>query len=192
MGNDGVHQIDVARWGLGVETHPTSVAGLGGKYFFDDDQEFPDTQTVAFEYALPGGRKKQLIYEQRIWSPVAMEGEQNGNAFYGSRGTMHLGRGGFQITDARGEKGPIRSGKIGLPPHHSNFLDCIRGGGTPNADIEINHLSSSLCHFGNIAARLGRSLKIDPAKEEILGDAEASALLKRTYREGHWATPKGV
>jgi hypothetical protein len=45
------------------------VCALGGKYFFDDDQQFPDTQTVIFEYDLDGGRRKQLIYEQRIWAP---------------------------------------------------------------------------------------------------------------------------
>ena len=73
MGNDGVHDIDYARWGLGVETHPTRVSAVGGKYFFDDDQQFPDTQQVAFEYrrgdGKPGGRQRRmLIYEQRLWS----------------------------------------------------------------------------------------------------------------------------
>ena len=55
MGNDGVHDIDYTRWGLGVDTHPTKVSAIGGKFFFDDDQEFPDTQQVTFEY--PGDGK---------------------------------------------------------------------------------------------------------------------------------------
>src|SRR5687767_7362390 len=76
MGNDGVHDIDVARWGLGVETHPSAIAALGGKYFFDDDQQFPDTQYVVFEYHGDGRRKKQLIFEQRIWSPYVQEGHE--------------------------------------------------------------------------------------------------------------------
>ena len=192
LGNDGVHQVDVARWGLGVDTHPTRVASLGGKYFFDDDQEFPDTHTAIFEYAGPDGRKKQLIYEQRIWSPYSQEGEDNGNAYYGTKGMLLLGRGGWQIFGEKNEPGPSGKGGVSLPPHHSNFLDCIRSGGTPAADIAINHLSSSLCHLGNIAARVGRTLRFDPDKEQVLGDDEANSLLKRTYREGHWAVPKGV
>jgi predicted dehydrogenase len=91
MGNDGVHDLDIGRWGLGVETHPSTIAALGGKYFFDDDQQFPDTQTVIFEY--PGERKKQLIFEQRIWSPYVQEGHENGNAFYGTKGMLILGKG---------------------------------------------------------------------------------------------------
>ena len=69
MGNDGVHDIDYTRWGLGVETHPSKIVGLGGKFQFDDDQEFPDTQQVTFEYPGDGkpGSQKMLIYEQRLW-----------------------------------------------------------------------------------------------------------------------------
>jgi predicted dehydrogenase len=62
MGNDGVHDLDIARWGLGVETHPSRIAALGGKSFFDDDQQFPDTKYVIFEYGTAAaGRAKQLI-----------------------------------------------------------------------------------------------------------------------------------
>jgi hypothetical protein len=71
-------------------------------------------------------------------------------------------------------------------------LECIRSGGTPRADIGINHLSSTLCHLGNIATRVGRTLRFDPEREEIIGDEEASRLLRRTYREGHWAAPRGA
>src|SRR6185295_9465077 len=94
MGNDGVHDLDVARWGLGVDTHPSTITALGGKYFFDDDQEFPDTQTVIFEWPSVGkdGRKKQMIFEQRIWTPYKMEGYENGDAFYGTRGMIILGK----------------------------------------------------------------------------------------------------
>jgi len=191
MGNDGVHQVDVARWGLGVDTHPTSVAALGGKYFFDDDQEFPDTQYVIFEFA-SNGKKKQLVYEQRIWSPYSQEGEDNGDVFYGTKGMMHLGRGGWQVYGNRNEPGPGGKGNVSLPPHHTNFLECIRAGGKPAADIEINHPSSALCHLGNIASRLGRSFRFDPEKEQVVGDEEANRLVRRTYRDGHWAAPKGV
>ena len=111
MGNDGVHDLDIACWGLGVTTHPTSVAAVGGKYFFDDDQQFPDTQYVVFEYAGPGiDGKRQLIFEQRIWSPYVQEGYENGNAFYGTEGMMLLGkRGGSRISvraTSRSRKSP--------------------------------------------------------------------------------------
>lgn len=199
MGNDGVHEIDYARWGLGVETHPSSVVALGGKYFFDDDQQFPDTQTVAFEYPDEGlpmgaGRKRMLIYEQRIWSPNPPFDVDGGAEFYGTKGRMFLSkRGKIEILDQRNRR---IEAKPEDPPkllgHQEDFLEAIKTGRRPNAEIEIGHLSSTLSHLGNIATRLGRSLRFDPQKEEIIGDEEARALIRRQYREGHWAVPKGV
>ncbi|HEY0981425.1 Gfo/Idh/MocA family protein [Schlesneria sp.] len=192
IGNDGVHDIDIARWGLGVTTHPSRIAALGGKCFFDDDQQHADTQYVAFEYpgASRSGRPQQLVYEQRIWSPYVQEGFENGNAFFGTSGMMIMGKSGrFRLT---GPKNKLIEESSGAGPdlaaHHQNFLDCIRTGKRPNADIEINHLSTSLCHLANIATRTGRVLNFDPATETIRDDAEASQLLSREYRE-HWAKP---
>jgi hypothetical protein len=85
----------------------------------------------------------------------------------------------------------IKAPGVDLAAHHENFLACIRGGGRPNADIETHHHSSVLCHLGNLAARIGRSLTFDPASEQISNDPEAAAFLGREYRE-HWATPKAV
>jgi predicted dehydrogenase len=195
MGNDGVHDIDVARWGLGVQTHPSRISALGGKYFFDDDQQFPDTQYVVFEYAgdSKSGKRKQLIFEQRLWSPYVQEGHENGNAFYGTQGMMILGRhSGWQLFGPRNELKEKASGGGKDIEHHRNFLECIRGGKKPNADVEIGHLSASLCHLGNIATRTGRTLNFDPAGEKIIGDEEANRLVSRTYRKEHWAVPKGV
>lgn len=195
MGNDGVHDLDIGRWGLGVETHPSTVAALGGKYFFDDDQQFPDTQTVVFEYAAGENskRKKQLIFEQRIWSPYVQEGYENGNAFYGTKGMLILGKGGgWQIFGPRNEPGEKMTGSVNGLAHHRDFLACLKSGARPNADIEIGHLSASLCHLGNIATRAGRVLHFDPQTEQIIGDEEANKLVRRTYREGHWGVPKGV
>jgi predicted dehydrogenase len=195
MGNDGVHDIDLARWGLGVTTHPHTVAAVGGKYFFDDDQQFPDTQYIVFEYQDDKAKrkKKQLIYEHRIWSPYVQEGHENGNAFYGTKGMLILGKGSGWV--AYGERNkPIKQmkGSPDLPGHHANFVACIRDGKAPAASAEVGHLSAALCHLGNIACRVGRQLKFDPVKEVIVGDSEANALVKRKYREGHWAVPKGV
>ena len=196
MGNDGVHDIDIARWGLGVERHPDKIMAMGGKYFFDDDQQFPDTQYVLFQYneraarqegRVKPGQTKQLIFEQRIWSPYVQEGYENGNAFYGTKGMLVLGKGkGFQLFGPRNELREKVDGSVNGGAHHRNFLECIRSGKKPNADIEIGHLSASLCHLGNIATRTGRGLQFDPEKEQMIGDSEANGMLKREYRQ-HWA-----
>jgi hypothetical protein len=83
------------------------------------------------------------------------------------------------------------SGSPDLRAHHDDFFRCIREGSTPNADIEIGHLSSSLCHLGNIATRVGRVLEFDPKREQIIGDDEANALVTRKYSD-HWGRPNGV
>lgn len=196
FGNDGVHDIDIARWGLGVETHPHRIHGMGNKLFFDDDQEWPDTLYCGFEYDLAGGGKRQLIYEQRIWSPYMQEGHENGCAWYGTEGMIVGGKAkGWQIFGPKNQLIEVLTvGGADLAAHHENFLSCIRDGGDGgglNAGIVTNHLSSALCHLGNIAARTGRTLNFDPEKETFAGDDEAAKLLRRDYRD-HWAAPKGV
>jgi predicted dehydrogenase len=193
IGNDGVHDIDVACWGLGVKTHPSRIACLGGKSFFDDDQQFPDTQYVVFEYpdAAGPGRAKQLIFEQRIWSPYVQEGYENGAAFYGTKGMMVIGHSvGWTLYGSKNKKIAERTGPADVPAHHQNFLDCIRDAKVPNADVMIGHRSAALVHLANIGARVGRVLHFDPHAETIVGDSEANALLSRHYREGHWAAPR--
>ena len=195
MGNDGVHDIDIARWGLGVEEHPTAISAIGGKYFFDDDQQFPDTQYVSFEYPGNGktGSQRQLIFESRIWSPYVQEGYENGNAFYGTEGMMILGKAGGWEVYGPGNKliQKMRAAERG-PAHIRNFLDCAKQGREPTADVEIGHLSATLCHLGNIATRVGRVVRFDSKTEQIRDDPEAAKLLRRDYREGHWAMPVGV
>lgn len=195
-GNDGVHDIDIARWGLGVNTHPSTISALGGKNFFHDDQQFPDTMYCAFEYPGAGsnGASKQLIYEHRIWSPYVQEGHENGNAFYGTKGMLILGKGsGWQMFGPKNKLIEEMKGRFDLPSHQQNFLDCIRSGNLPNADIAEGHLSASLAHLGNIAIRTGKMFHFDPSKEVVLDSPEANKLIRRTYREGgHWAIPKGV
>ncbi len=195
MGNDGVHDIDYTRWGLGVDTHPTKVAAAGGKFQFDDDQEFPDTQQVTFEYPGDGavGQRRLLIYEQRLWSTNYPHNVDSGAEFYGTKGQMFLSRRGKVEVLADSNK-PM---EITIPregqndaAHVRNFCDAIRTGTKLNADALTGHLSTSLCHLGNIATRLGRSLTFDPQKEQIVGDEEANALVLRPYRD-HWGTPRG-
>ena len=195
IGNDGVHGIDIARWGLGIETHPSFVSGYGSKMFFDDDQEFPDTYSIAFEY--PGdsrvGSRRVLIYEQRDWSPYRQDKEKNSLFFYGTEGMMTMGSSGIRVLGK--DNHPIqREGYVVEDEDHQrDFIDALRSSGRrPNADIEIGHLSSALPHLGNIVARIGRSIRFDPDQEAIIGDEEAERLLSRRYREGHWAVPSSV
>ncbi len=194
IGNDGVHDIDVACWGLGADSHPARIACLGGKHFFDDDQQFPDTQYAVFEYPAEGkrGKKKQLIFEQRTWSPYVQEGYENGVAFYGTQGMLIIGHSvGWKLYGPRNKLMAERTGPCDLAAHHQNFLDCIRGQQHElNADCTAGHLSAALVHLANIAARVGRVLRFDPQNERILDDGEAAALTGRKYRDGHWAVPK--
>jgi predicted dehydrogenase len=225
MGNEGVHELDYARWGLGIETHPTRISGLGGKLFFQDDQQFPDTQQIVFEYAGEGNDaansglsataslreerqrgelaaadadrpprdKRMLIWEMRIWSTNYPYNVDNGVEFYGTKGRMLLTkRGKVEVfgQDNKRIQAELKSKQAALLPHQLEFLDAVRNDRKPNADIEIGHLSTSLCHLGNIATRVGRTLEFDPQSEQILGDEAANRMLTRAYRKGgHWAIP---
>lgn len=196
IGNDGVHDIDVALWGLGVTTHPSKVTCLSGKYVFDDDQEWPDTQYAVFEYAptTKGGRPRQLIYEQRIWSPYVQEDYENGAAFYGTKGMLIIGHSvGWKLYGPKNKLIAEKKGGADLKAHHDNFLGCVRGEQKHlAADVMAGHLAASICHLANIAGTVGRVLHFDPQKEQILNDAEAAPMVKRRYRESHWGTPRGA
>jgi len=194
VGNDGTHELDYARWGLGVDTLPARVAGLGGKYAFDDDQEFPDTATLVFEYPGDGsvGHRRQLLFEMRLWSGDYPHNCDSGVEFHGTDGMLFVSkRGKLELLDGRNKRveiaplaEPLVSGS-----HQADFVAAIREGRRPRADIEEAVRSVALVHLGNIAVRLERSLKIDPVAGRITGDDEANALLGRTYRPGHWAVP---
>jgi len=191
MGNDGVHQLDMARWALGVNM-PERISGMGRKLFFDDDQQTPDTMNITYDF-----KDKTLMFEMRIWNPYGMEGQENGVAVYGSTGMVHIGRWnrhwGYKVYDEKGNLAADESKHEDNTDtfHARNFLDCVKSRKTPNAEIEIGHTSTVLCHLGNIVARTGRALKFDPNTGTIAGDAEASRLLGRPYRK-HWSVPKGV
>ena len=198
LGNDGVHELDYARWGLGVESLPARITALGGKYFHDDDQQFPDTQTVAFEYPKDNaGHPRQLIFEMRLWSTNYPRNVDGGVEYYGTQGMMFLSkRGKLQIWGERNQPREIPSDQP--PPsstgnHQLDFVSAIRDGHPPSAEIEIGFHSSALCHLGNVATRLGRVIHLDPDTQAVQGDEEAQAALTRRYREGgHWAIPQGV
>lgn len=197
LGNDGIHEFDYALWGLGVETHPTLVSAAGGKYYFDDDQQFPDTQQVTFEFGDGVGNRKMFVFEMRLWSTTYPYNVDSGAEYFGTKGRMFVSkRGKFEV---RGERNEPMDVKLDSPPksdvaqNQQNWLDCIRSGGVPNANIDIAARTAIACHLANIATRLQRTLRFDPASEKVVGDDEANQLLVRKYREGgHWGIPAGV
>ncbi len=178
LGNNGIHGLDVARWGLGVDA-PTAVTSAGGKFVFDDDQEVPDTQIVTWEFP-----KAALVWEHRMWSKHGTEGQTFGIAFYGDKGTLIVDEKGWKVEDPDGgtpEKPVGGKATNGMAAHIQNFLDCVRSREKPNADVEIGHLSTRLCHLGNIAHRVGRKLTFDADREAFKDAPDADKLLSREY-----------
>lgn len=188
-GNDGAHQIDMARWALGVEL-PTEVSGTGAKLFFDDDQQTPDTINAAFRY--PG---KMLMFEMRIWNPYALEGAENGVAVYGSEGMVQIAKWdrlwGYKVYDSKGKLVTHQQSQGEDEAHVRNFVDCVRSRKAPNAEIEIGFRSTVHCHLANIVARTGRTVRYDAATGTVTGDAAAQKLVAREYRN-HWGKPRGL
>lgn len=191
IGNDGVHWLDIARWALGLD-YPTEIAGMGRKLYFDDDQQTPDTMNISYDF---GG--KMITFEQRLWNSYRLEGSENTVAVYGTEGMVQVGRwnGGhhaFRVFDPAGRM--IHFDQEISPDfnHHArNFIDCVRSRKKPNGDIETGHVSTALCHLGNIVARTERTIRFDGKTETVTGDPKANELVAREYRE-HWSTPRDI
>lgn len=193
MGNQGPHQMDIARWGLDKRTYPKKIHCTGGYYAFDSDQESPNTQIATFEY----DDGKIIQFEVRGLYTNSEDGIIIGNLFFGSLGWMRIdgaewktffGRknepGPFFSTDKTKAADPMNLAGAGSAGHFANFIDTLRSGNwmNLNADIEEGHLSTALCHLGNISNRLGRQLHFDSQAERFDGDDIADAYLTRDYR----------
>jgi len=195
-GNDGVHEFDLARWGLGENRHPSRVAVIAGKYYFDDDQQFPDTMTASFEYPDDGkvGHPKQMIFEMQLWSTNYPYNVDNGIEFWGTKGKMFISRRGkLQIWGERNRKIKHQlQHPLGMhvTENQRAFANTIREEAPATADAQTAHLSATLCHLANISSRIGKSFEFNPETEQIVEQPEANALLSRNYREGHWAIPR--
>ncbi|MBI1787618.1 MAG: Gfo/Idh/MocA family oxidoreductase [Acidobacteria bacterium] len=191
IGNQGVHEMDIARWGLGKTTLPAKVVSTGGKFAVDDDQETPNTQMAVFEYD-----DCQLLFEVRGnltggESAIKYDGQNFiGNLFYGSEGFMSVDQESFKIFKGEGRE-MVQEMRYTEPktwdtaPHMANFLKAVRSRKHTdlNAGILEGHLSAALCHLANISYRTGRKLRFDAATEKFIGDPEANALITRKYRE---------
>ncbi len=185
MGNQGVHEMDMARWGLGVKM-PSKVHASGGHFMFDDDQETPNTLLCSFEYP---EEKKMLVFETRHWI-TNQEGfgkSPSSNAvgvtFYGSEGYMQVYYFGYRTYLGKDRKeGPSGEAKSN---EYERFIAGVRSRNRDDLGVEIEdgHYSSALCHLGNISYRLGRTVNFDPVGETFGSDEEANAMLSREYRE---------
>ena len=201
IGNQGVHEMDIARWGLGVKL-PTKIHAVGGHFMFGDDQQTPNTLLAAYEFPNPEGgadKKKILQFEVRGWITnnedgmwmgkadttgymATSAGNTVGNLFFGSKGYMAKSAGQWRtFMGEKREPGPTGKGEAN---HYANFVKAIREGdpATFNASIEEGFYSCALIHLGNIAYRLGRSLEFDPATLSFPHDAEANRMMTREYR----------
>ncbi|MBI4906150.1 MAG: Gfo/Idh/MocA family oxidoreductase [Acidobacteria bacterium] len=185
IGNQGIHEMDVARWGLNRDL-PKMVSSTGGKYVYDDDQETPNTQMATFDYG-----DAELMFEVRgiltgSEGGLPHRGNVIGDLFYGSDGWMAVDGSGYQVY--KGEKGEkvmdVKGEDRDGAGHVKNFLAACRSRNYKDltADVEVGVRSVVLVHMANISYRLKRTLHFDPVKMQFVNDAEANKMLTRPYR----------
>ena len=185
IGNNGVHGLDLCRWGLGVD-YPRRVTAGGGRYRHDDDQETPDTLTVTYEFDGGEGRggSQSIVWEGLSWHGRGREGSGFGASFHGEGGALVLTEGGHVVYDQAGKEVSKASAPTPDDDHFRDFIAAARSGKRPCADIEEAHKSTLLCHLGNIAYRTRRTLELDAKSGRPTGDPEAARLWSRDYRAG--------
>jgi predicted dehydrogenase len=202
IGNQGAHQMDAARWLLGVK-YPTKISAMGGHYMFDDDQETPNTMTASFEFD-EGGKKKILVFEVRHWisngeAGIVSRGGANsnpdvvGNIIYGSKGYLSTA-GGFKIFLGKEQQpGPAPSAGRG-GDNWANFIQAVRSRkhSDLNAPMEEGVPSVVLIHLANISYRLGRTLHFDAATMTCKGDPEANKMFTRPVYRAPFVVPEKV
>ena len=199
IGNQGIHEMDICRWGLGV-THPTRISAMGGHYMFDDDQETPNTVVVTFEFN-ERGKKQLMVFEVRHWMTNHEAGigvreggrpDSNtvGNVFYGSKGYMAID-GYTSYKTFLGRDATPGPAKNAGNSNWKNFIDAVKAGKREvlNAEIAEGAASCNLMHLGNISYRLGRTLEFDSEKMAVKNDPEANKMFTRAYR-APFAVPK--
>ena len=189
--NNGTHEIDVARWALGVD-YPTRVTSTGGRYHFDDDWEFPDTQEASFEFA----DGKMIIWQGQSCNGLETFERSRGTAILGTGGSAVVDRDGYTVYDLKGKAvkqslAAKRGDALNLSAdddmtalHIDNFVDAIRTGVALHQPIVEGAKSVLLGHLGNIAQETGRALRVDPASGRIQGDEAAMKHWQREYAPG--------
>ncbi|MFO0818261.1 MAG: Gfo/Idh/MocA family oxidoreductase [Pirellulales bacterium] len=175
MTNFGAHHIDIAHWGMGVDdAGPLEIEGVAT---FHPKMWHEVSETCRVTYKYPGD-VTMIVGQKQKDIP-------DGATFIGSKGKIQVTRGKIVGDPADLIAAPLGDGDVKLyvsGNHHKNFLECIKTRKLPICDVEIGHRSASACHLGNIAIRTGRKIRWDSAKEQILDDSEAAAMLERAYR----------
>ncbi|WP_341227404.1 Gfo/Idh/MocA family oxidoreductase [uncultured Arcticibacterium sp.] len=192
ISNNGLHEMDIARYALGVDL-PSKVSSAGGRFTQKDDWEFYDTQNVSFEFA----EGKMLSWEGKSANGMDVHGRPGGRGtwIYGTNGTAVVDRGGYIIYDkanniikSENERNSSSSvdtlGITGMDNYHmQNFVDAIQKGEALNSPIDEAVKSTLLCHLGNMAQKTGKTLTCDTTTGKP-NDAEAMQLWGRSYEKG--------
>jgi len=196
LGNDGVHRLDMAVALLNAACEaqgdpqlglPAAISSSGGKWYFNDAQEFADTLQVNYEYA--GKSPKLLTYEMRLWAPYPMFSESEAAAVFGDKAYLVIGNNRWRVY-TRNQLVKEEKGDSHEAPHVQNFVECVKSRKKPYCDLEtVGHPASVLCHAGNISTRVGRKLVLDPKTETFTGDKEANALRGRPEWRKPWTLP---
>jgi predicted dehydrogenase len=194
--NQGPHQFDIARWGLGKNEHPVTIYSMGGLYGInraDCEQETPNTLTTVFKYS--DGKILEFETRGRYTNAEASLEVRIGNIFYGTEGYLEIDGDRWRAFRHRetvhfaGSDTAVKNTDVMAPPggaaHYANFLDAIRSGRNEelHCDITEGHLSTTLPNLGNISYLKGRELTFDGKTEKFVKDPEADVLLSRVYRK---------
>jgi len=193
IGNQGVHQLDAARWGLGVDT-PYRVASMGGMFLWDDYKEVFNVSSSSFMFKdKDTGKDKMMTLEVRPWySNDEVGGSSFGVIFYGEKGYMSFPNYEGYVLYEKGKKTDSNfDGKT--VNHFQNFIDCVRSRKAEDITSKAidGHYSSALSHYALTAARLNRVLEIDTETEQVKNDPEANSHLTRAYR-APYVVPENV
>lgn len=191
INNNGTHEIDVCRWALGVD-YPVEVTSSGGRYHYDDDWEFYDTQVASFEFE----GDKLITWEGKSCNPFRYLDRGRGATIHGTKGTVLLDRNGYiaydmdnKVIKEREEAkesattDTVGAGNLDLL-HMKNFVDAIRTGSSQHSPIYEGHISNLLCHLGNTAQKKDRTLRTDPETGKIKNDPDAMEMWDREYQPG--------
>jgi len=190
--NNGTHEIDVARWLLGVD-YPTSVDSTGGRFHYADDWQFPDTQEATFVFE--GG--KSIIWQGQSCNGLDLYGRSRGTTVLGTNGSVVVDRDGYVVYDLKNKVvKEVKAGPKGdalntvgddwlTQLHIDNFTTAVRTGTKLSAPIEDGAKTGTLCHLGTISQQVGRKLTTDPTTGHIVGDDAAAKLWSREY-DARW------
>lgn len=179
MGNNGIHTLDILRWGL-KGRYPKRVTYNGGRYFFKDAQETPDTGNAVFDFGHAGCEWVQSSCHARAADKPLAE-----VVFYGDAGTMAISSNTWTLFDPKGkEMGKGKGAGGGDPAHFGNFIEAVRGNGQLNSPIEEGQISTMMCHVANIAYRTQSVVRCDEQTGRLINNPEGEKLWKRAYRPG--------